>query len=498
MSSDDRKKEPGQAGDEPPAEEKVQESGEDQTVSSASVPESGALEATSPAPVPEENLAAAASPASETEPADEKAEETSESAAPSKEPEPEEPPAAVAPPVRSDGFARFVAVIALLVAAGGVALSQFPQVPSGSAARLASLTERVSAVEGSGPAPTATADSSGEIQALKDRIAAADERVNNLSLLIDEIRTVQATAAANPPASESAAAAPAVTMDQISELTGRIHDLAQRVEAQEQAPAPAETSAAAPASDAVLADVASLKGELDALKAEIGRIEEAQTGLSSRVADDVSSVRAELSAELEDRAAALAGRIDEVASTAQQSLDAGNSRVASRAALVLAAGRLRDAANTGEPYAGAWNAVTALGVSPGEHEAIAANAATGVPTLAAIQAGFADAASAAIVADQVGTGEGWMDGALRRMGSLVSIRRTGNLEGDTTEAALARAEQKLQSNELAAALAELAVLTEAPAKAMQSWLDGARRRQALDQAIDALQASLLDVPGKQG
>lgn len=91
-----------------------------------------------------------------------------------------------------------------------------------------------------------------------------------------------------------------------------------------------------------------------------------------------------------------------------------------------------------------------------------------------------------------------MDGALRRMGSLVSIRRTGNLEGDSTEAVLARAEQKLQSNELAAALAELAVLTEAPAKAMQSWLDGARRRQALDQAIDALQASLLDVPGKQG
>lgn len=498
MSSDDRKKEPGQAGDEPPAEEKAEQAGDDRTASPVSVPDSGALEATSPAPVPDEAAAAATSTASETEPADEKAEETSESDAPSKEPEPEEPPAAVAPPVRSDGFARFVAVIALLVAAGGVALSQFPQVPSGSAARLASLTDRVSAVEGNVSAPAADVDSSGEIQALKDRIAAADERVNNLSLLIDEIRTVQATAAANPPAPESASAAPAVTMDQIAELTGRIHDLAQRVEAQEQAPAPAETPAAAPASDAVLADVASLKGELDALRAEIGRLEEAQTGLSSRVADDVSSVRAELSAELDDRAAALAGRIDEVASTAQQSLDAGNSRVASRAALVLAAGRLRDAANSGEPYVGAWNAVTALGVAPDGHEAIAANAAAGVPTLASIQAGFADAASAAIVADQVGTGEGWMDGALRRMGSLVSIRRTGNLEGDSTEAVLARAEQKLQSNELAAALAELAVLTEAPAKAMQAWLDGARRRQALDQAIDALQASLLDAPGKQG
>lgn len=512
MSSDDRKKEPGQQGDETPAEETVQENTGDPSSSSSSVPDSGAPDtaAAGSEPVKEAEDATVApvtEAEAEAEPANAEATASTDAEAPTIEPEPEEktaPPASPAgAPVRSDGFARFVAVIALLVAAGGVALSQFPQVPQGSAARLADLSERVAEVENAAPAQPA-GDNSAELQALNDRLAAADERLNNLSLLVDEIRTVQATAAANPPASDtgggSAADEPAVTMDQFAELTGRVQDLARRVEAQEQAPAPAtaETPAAATDSEAILADVASVKSELDALREELARLEEAQSGLSGRVTEDVASVRSELSAELDDRAGQLAKRIDDVATTAQQSLDAGNSRVASRAALVLAAGRLRDAANSGEPFAGAWNAVTALGVPASDYEAIASNAANGVATLTSLQNRFSEAAARAIVADQVGDGESWMDGALRRVGSLVSVRRTGDLEGDSVEAMLARAEQKLQGNDLTAALAELGGLDAAPAKAMQDWLADARRRSALDQAIDALQSSLLDAPDKQG
>ncbi|HEX6980927.1 MAG TPA: mitofilin family membrane protein, partial [Alphaproteobacteria bacterium] len=85
----------------------------------------------------------------------------------------------------------------------------------------------------------------------------------------------------------------------------------------------------------------------------------------------------------------------------------------------------------------------------------------------------------------------WWRPLLDRLTSLVTIRRIGEVDGDTPEAVVARAERRLAADDLAGAVAELERLQGAPAAAAGSWLADARARLTAEAALAGLTTHIL-------
>ena len=89
---------------------------------------------------------------------------------------------------------------------------------------------------------------------------------------------------------------------------------------------------------------------------------------------------------------------------------------------------------------------------------------------------------------------GWVGQTLDRVGSLVTVRRTGDISGQSPEAVVARAEVRLQEGDLAGAVAEMTAL-EGQMPANDAWLVRARLRLTAERALDALNAGLAAIGG---
>ena len=81
---------------------------------------------------------------------------------------------------------------------------------------------------------------------------------------------------------------------------------------------------------------------------------------------------------------------------------------------------------------------------------------------------------------------GWVGRAWARLADLVSVRRTGEVEGAGNEARVARAEARLAAGDLAAAVAEVSALSGPGDEAAADWLARARARLAVDEALAVL------------
>lgn len=160
-------------------------------------------------------------------------------------------------------------------------------------------------------------------------------------------------------------------------------------------------------------------------------------------------------------------------------------------ALVLAVGQLREALNKSGPFSATLNSVRVVGGADplivSELEVLAPLAATGVATknrlIAMFDVAAAEAARAAIAPE----GSGWIDRTVQRLASVVTIRREGaNVEGNSAQAILARAEARLVARDLEGADKALAALTGAPAAAMAVWRNELAARISAEGALDRL------------
>ncbi|WP_417514780.1 mitofilin family membrane protein [Minwuia sp.] len=388
----------------------------------------------------------------------------------------------------SDGLARVLAVIAILGAGGVFALSQFPKVPKGSAARLAALETEVDEI---GSRPVSVGDTAGlraDVTAVNDRIAELESRIGGMATELEDAQTRM-----------SGLSGPSADDPRVAELLERIATLDQRLSVVESDPvvvSQTPTTIEVGNDDGRVAALRAELSDLDRRLAELdGRVDVVQAGqsdITGALDERLSGLRSEFQTSLQRETGDLMDRLDALAVKAEQAGDARQSRLAAQAAMVLAVGRLKDATVSDQPFQGSWDAVTRLGVNGADHPAIAAHAPEGVPSLKNLKDRFPNAASRAIVADQVGEDDGWISGAMKRVGNLVKVRRTGELEGGTTEAILARAEKRLEGDDLAAAVAELAALDGAAAGEMSNWLSDARKRLELEEAVGRLQKSLFD------
>ena len=281
----------------------------------------------------------------------------------------------------------------------------------------------------------------------------------------------------------------------LDRLSAAADDLAKRLDRLEDLAAPA---ADLDARVSALEDGTSVPSDLEARIAQLeDRPETPGTGAEELAAlveaDRALAARLAL---LEQRRGEI-GRLERELEilAARQSGPTGSA--AGQVALVLTLGALRDAVLQGRPYAAELERMLRqLGPDrdlAGVLGPIEAQADGGVPTLGRLRRSFAEMARSVVTASAGDQSDGWASGVLRRLTDVITVRPLGDVEGDEPGAVVARAEARLQADDLAGAVAELAGLSGAAAEAAASWRAEAGTRLAAEAALGAFAGRLVEI-----
>jgi hypothetical protein len=229
--------------------------------------------------------------------------------------------------------------------------------------------------------------------------------------------------------------------------------------------------------------------EAEALRDKLAVLEEQVAALaaSAGVGEEVAALKARIEAlaDLESRVAALA-----------ESATVARGAATDETAVVLAVFQLRDALRGSGPFAAELTTLQSL--AAGQDDAaladliapLGAHAAAGIPNLIALKATFPAAAREIVAQGQGSADDDWVDGMLRRLSGLVTVRRVGPVEGSGAGAVVARAEVELIADNLAGALAELDGLSGPAAQAANRWRAQAEARLAAERALAGLGQSI--------
>lgn len=164
-----------------------------------------------------------------------------------------------------------------------------------------------------------------------------------------------------------------------------------------------------------------------------------------------------------------------------------NAAEAAKAAGARAAlARVLAALDTGKPYGDAlFDLTQQAGVEV--PAVLTSQAETGVPTLAALQAGFPEVARASLDASiRAAVEAGEMDRVSAFLRLQLGTRSLSPKEGADPDAVLSRSEAALKSGDITAALKELSAMPEAGQPALASWISSATARKDALAAGDAL------------
>ncbi len=245
----------------------------------------------------------------------------------------------------------------------------------------------------------------------------------------------------------------AIPAPDLSEIEATLADLSARIAALEARPA---GTTAAPSGD-----VDAITDEMDALRAQL--------------AEMTGAAQAELSAAREAAAA-----IEENA--AQAARDA-----AARAALA----RVQTALQDGAPLGAALTDLEDAAGAPAPDALLSAE--DGVPTLAALQESFPEAARAALAtARREGVAGEETSGLGAFLRNQFDVRSTAPRDGDDADAILSRAQDAIRRGRLSDALAEISGLPEVARAEMSDWLAQAELRADAIAAVDILSTTFSD------
>jgi hypothetical protein len=184
---------------------------------------------------------------------------------------------------------------------------------------------------------------------------------------------------------------------------------------------------------------------------------------------------------------ALSPRLDDTVTRVNNLEDkAKDPDAAGRAALGLALAGLTRASQGPGPFKAELDAIASFLPDEPELAKLAPVAAKGVPTLSSLKAQFPKMAQSVFDAErQAGATSLWAK-FWGNAKSLVTVRRTGEISGTSTEAIIARIEARLEVDDLAAAAKEARGLQGAAAKAAKPWLAKAQARLNIDSLVRAL------------
>ena len=154
-----------------------------------------------------------------------------------------------------------------------------------------------------------------------------------------------------------------------------------------------------------------------------------------------------------------------------------------QAASILALADLTRAAEDARPFALELATLTVTAPDDPAIKILTPYAAKNIPTTQMLAERFPAAARAALNAEREGQTSNFLTRMWNRILELVSVRRVGDLPGNTAEARLARAQVALYANDLAVAVAETGPITGAASEPLAQWLADSRARLAVDRAI---------------
>ena len=155
------------------------------------------------------------------------------------------------------------------------------------------------------------------------------------------------------------------------------------------------------------------------------------------------------------------------------------------AAQIVALGALRDAINSGGPYAKEFAAVRAmLGENAAALATLEASANEGLPTTARLSARFNEIAPK--LARDAAPADGYFARLMANLSNLVEVRPVGEVEGASQGAIVARMEERLKRGDLSAALDEGAKLPVAARTIGADWFALASRRRDAELAVKNL------------
>ncbi len=170
---------------------------------------------------------------------------------------------------------------------------------------------------------------------------------------------------------------------------------------------------------------------------------------------------------------------------------------AKRAALGLGLASLIRAADRGEPFIAELETMALLAPGAADWKSLEPFAARGLRPSGALTAAFDEAARAALRAARGEGADTWWGRLWANIRSLVTIRRTGEVEGQSAQAIIARAEQRLKENNLRSAAQELRGLQGAAAASIAPWLGEVEGRLKLDDLVSSASAGLLSQLGSR-
>lgn len=165
---------------------------------------------------------------------------------------------------------------------------------------------------------------------------------------------------------------------------------------------------------------------------------------------------------------------------------------AARAALGLALANLARAAETKSPFKSELDAVASFLPNEPELASLDAAAASGVDTRASLKEHFPALVQSVFAAERRARGDGVLARFVAHARSLVTVRRTGEISGDDTEAVVARMEERLKADDLAGAVAEGKALKGAAAAAATPWLAEAHSRVETETLLRTLSARVAE------
>jgi len=242
-------------------------------------------------------------------------------------------------------------------------------------------------------------------------------------------------------------------------------------------------------------DVATIAAGNDALRKDLAALQQTTTDLKAQVQGEAATFAK--SQQLTDVNATAAKLQSDVASIAAR--DQSREQGANRILLTLELANLKRAVERGGGYAKELGEVKRLAPKGLDLTALDAGADKGLPTNALLASEFKDLTWNILNADGKPSGDGSLLGELwQGARSVVQVRRTGEVAGDSTDAVLARTEARLQSGDLEGGFREIAQLKGDARKAAEPWTAKLAGRLSVDQAIAEVETGLAKLMGPGG
>ncbi len=162
------------------------------------------------------------------------------------------------------------------------------------------------------------------------------------------------------------------------------------------------------------------------------------------------------------------------------------------AAAAIAFANLSSAVAEGRPFATELATIKSFVPDPGDLGPLPAFADKGIPTVPELARTFAASRDSALAAATPAPSGSLLDRLLASASTLIKVKRVDEAAtGDSPSAVLARAEALLDKGDLAGAVKQVEALDGAARASFSAWLDQAHARLAANEILQRLEATLL-------